>query len=279
MGGGQFNWNVLHRLPHTAAVSRIHFDGISTSSGGQDLPNRVWIATDASLGARTSATAPLYWMPTPYLNGNPLAPDPVFSANYVGSARCDFGRDNRGAPDTLKVLRRIDVNTDASTLMSGSRYADIYYAIDGGNRTLLGRAQQSPKTTLFFPSGEGSFVTCYDFELSMESFTGSAGFTPVYRSLVLHGAFLTEGTDTISAVFDISSRRADRTGTPMRSAQAQMNDLRSIAGGLPISLIDLTGAQNWVTIARDLEEQEAYQEGSDDPEVAVTVRMTVQNFT
>jgi hypothetical protein len=150
--------------------------------------------------------------------------------------------------------------------------------LDGGARTLLGRAQTSPRTTLYFPSGEGSFVTCYDWELSLDSFTITPAVTPVYRSFVLHGAFLTEGADEITAVLDIADGRADRKGTAMRSAAAQMAELRSIAGGGPVSLIDLTGAVNWVTVERAIGEEETYQQGADEPEVAVTVRMVVQPF-
>jgi hypothetical protein len=286
-GNGEYQWHPLQRLPHPSMVRQVMVDGITTPSGGglaasfnTQLPPRFWALTEWSCntGAATSATSHIYWWPIPPNDTNPLGA-PAFSANYCGSARIDFGRDNRGAPETLKVLRRLDVNTDASTFLSGARYADVYYILDGGQRSLLGRAQTSPRSTLFFPSGEGSFVTCYDFELSVESFTASLAHTPVYRSFVLHGAFLTKGTDEITAIVDLADGRADRFGTPMRPASVQLAELRGMAGGLPQSLIDLTGGQSWVTIHRGITEEETYQEGDDDPELVATIRMSEQAFS
>lgn len=279
-GQQTYDWHVLHRLPDTAKVHRLHLDSITVASGGSpEVSTRFWIATEASFGALTAATSPLYYYQIPRGHANPLGGDPLFSANYAASARLDYGRDDRSAPDTLKVLRRTEVNTDASTFLSGSRYADVYYALDGGARTLLGRAQTSPKSVLYYPSGDGSFVTCYDFEISLDSFSSTPASSPVYRSVVTHGAFLSQGADSITAVVDISGRRADRMGTPMRSAAMQLAELRALPGGAPVSLLDLTGAQNWVNVLRSIEESETYQEGSDEPEVAATIRMAVLSFT
>lgn len=284
-GNGQYDWYPLQRLPHSSVIRHLTIDTISTPSGGGlvasgnlNLPPRMWALTEVSPPDVATGTCHIYWWPIPVGDTNPLAA-PTFSANYCGSARIDFGRDNRGAPETLKVLRRIDVNTDASTFLSGSRYADVYYMLDGGTRTLLGRAQQSPRSTLYFPSGEGSFVTCYDFELSVDSFTGSLGFTPVYRSFVTHGAFLTNGPDEITAIVRIADNLRDRNGVAMRSGAAMISELRALVGGPPVSLIDLTGAQNWVTVQRNIGEEEIYQEGDDTPEVAAAIKMAVHTFS
>lgn len=299
-GDGTYTWSPLQRFPNITsngwdgtAINRLMVDSISTASGGGNLgsgnlqlPPRFWAIMQASFNS-LNTNSPLFFWQIPPGDSNPLG-QPMFTGNYHGSARMDFGRDTRGAPDTLKVLRRVDVNTDLNTLVSGSVFANIYYALDGGTRQLLGAAQTSPKSTLFFPAAEGSFTTCYDFELSIESFAATAnlvtgGFpnplTPVYRSFVIHGAFLSDGTDQITAVLDMADRRADRQGTPMRSAAAQLSELRSLEGGPPVQLVDLAGAQNWVTVQRSVSEDETYQEGSDEPEVAATVKMSVLKFS
>lgn len=288
-GTGEYDWHTMQRMPHPTAIGHVAVDTISTPSGNGNaasgnlvLPPRMWALSDPSIEASvpvtTVASLHNYWWPIPAGDSNPLGA-PNFSANYCGSARFDFGRDNRGAPETLKVLRRTEINTDASTFLSGSRYADVYYTLDGGARTLLGRAQSSPKAILYYPAGNGSFVTCYDFEISLESFTGSLNQTPIYRSVVTHGAFLAAGADEITAVLDMATNRADRSGAQMRTAAAQLNELRALEGAAPVVLIDLSGAMNWVTVQRGVEETETYQEGEDDPEIAATVRLSVLTFS
>ena len=287
LSDGRYAWYVQQRIGDGAefinSIQTVAVDTISKAPGGETLeplPSRMWLGISSfPENAGVGTEQQVRWWPMPRSDGNPVG-DLNFSPNYCGSARTDFGRDNRGAPETKKVLRRVDVNTDASTFLSGSRYADVYYMIDGQEtRTLLGRAQESPRSTLFFPSGQGSFVTCYDWELSVESFTGSLSHTPVYRSFVVHGAFLTEGPDEITAVVDVASGRADRVGTPMRPGSVQLAELRSMAGDVPQMLTDLTGAQQWVTVQRNVEEQENYQEGEDYPEVAATIRLSVLSFS
>lgn len=316
-GDGTFIWSPLQSLsPQVAppawnpnAVRQMLVDSVSTPSGGghvasgnAQLPARFWLGMEASFSADQTAVTETKWWNIPPGDGNPLGAS-SFTGNYCFTANMYLGRDNRGAPDALKVLRRVDVNTDASTLFggasfsqfntgSGGAYCDVYYALDGGARQFLGRAATSPRTTLYFPASEGSFTTCYDWEISIDSFSaGTLGVingnsivqpnpnTPVYRSLVLHGAFLADHVDTITAVLDIADRRADRQGTPMRSAAAQITDLRALEGAPPVQLVDLTGAQNWVTVQGSVSEQEQYQEGSDEPEIAATVKLSVLKFS
>lgn len=285
MPSGEYRWHILNRLPHAARINRMHFDTITNASSNQsisvtEIPTRMWVATDWLL---TTGTSALYVAPIPRLNGNPLANDPIFSANYVGSARMDLGRDDQGAPDTLKVYRRLDISTEANTLLSGVNYADVYFAVDGGSRTLLGRAQTSPKTTLFFPSTQGSFLSGYNLELSAESFCGTAGLSPVYLSFALHGAFRPDSADEIHAVVHIGDNLRDRTSGLMRPGRVMLSELRALADptqqAQPVMLSDPTGAVHWVAVQPGIQEEELYQEGSDEPEIAASVRMTVMRFS
>lgn len=276
--GLPYVWHTMHRLPDLARVHRLHFDSVTVAASFSDIiPNRMWISTDPTLP--TSGTAPLYFLPIPPLNGNPLAPNVNFSAAYIGSARFDLGNTDRNAPGTRKVYRMAEVWADS--LLSGAQYADIYYSIDQGTRTLLGRAQTSPVTQLYFPSTTGSFTMGRSIELSVESFTSSASTTPVYRSIVLHGAILADAVDVIQAQTRVADNLKDRRGAPMRSGAQMLKELRQFASPSwgPIELIDLAGATQLVKVLPPIDESEVYQEGQENPEVSAGVRMAVLSFS
>lgn len=272
---GGYAWHVMNRLPHIAKVHRLHFDGVTVSSGGINrVPNRLWIATDASMV--TGGTAPLYVQEIPVDNGNPLAPSPFFSANYVGSARVDLGAVDWQAPSTPKVFRSVEVWADS--LLSGYRYTDVYYEVDGGSRTLLGRANDSPKSTIYFATAP--FLTGQSIALSLESFSHSPALTPIYRAVVLRGALRPKSVDTITAVVRTADGVRDRRGKAMRPGAAMLADLRAYAQlSTPVSLIDLSGAASQVAVLAPIEEREVYQQGQENPEVAATVKMAVLSFS
>lgn len=428
--GRGYRWHTQQRLPHIARVHRLHFDGITTSSGAaRSVPNRLWVATDASIGA--TGTAPIYYLPVPRLNGNPLAPDPVFSANYVGSARIDLGAVDGGAPSTLKVYRSVELWAD--NLASAAQWCDVYYTVDGLTRAKLGTVAQSPKSTLYFPAGDpaqmanlcsnpgleagttgwtasdvtmaqsaeqahggtkslkltgnvggqtdayavntvtgwvpgqrftvtawiyvptlftppsssglrivlidfvngvsegalsamatvagqwqqltvskvirqgtgsvavrlylgdqaGTSVCYFDdvlyttptmgqsIALSLESFTASAGVTPIYRSVVLRGATRPKSIDQVTAVTRIADNMLDRQGGLMRPGAVMLGELRqmTVPDTGPVPLVDLTGAAHLVSVLPPVDEQEVYQQGSEEPEVAATVRLAVLSFS
>lgn len=272
---GSRRWHVMQRAPHGVNIHRIHFDGVTSASGGnRAIPQRLWAAGDKDLGA----TAPLYVMPVPRNNDNPLAPDPTFTANYCGSARMDFGRDNRGAPATPKVYRCVEVRSDL--LLSGVRYADVYYTIDGGSRTYLGRANDSPRSKIWFTGVNGNFVTGHDIEISLESYTASVNISPIHYEVVVRGALRPQSVDEITAVVRVADGMKDRRGAPMRPAANIAADLRGFAGTVnPVRLSDLTGAGAWVLVRPNIEETEAYQAGQEVPETQMTVHMAVLDFT
>jgi len=278
---GDWRWHTLHRLPAISKINRIHFDGITVGYGATlPIPTRMWIATDASIN--TGGTAPLYWCPIPRLNGNPLAPDPVFSANYVGSARMDFPAVDRNAPAVKKIGELVQVWADG--FLSGSRYADVYYTLDRGTRTLLGRAQTSPVSTLLMGSINGSFPVFRSIELSLELFNTTPGTCQVYRAVVLHGNLRPEYVETIDAVVTAADETPDRRGTPMRPGAVILDDLREMAdptrlGAQPHRLIDLAGATSYVVFDGMPVESEFYQEGSEQPEVTATIRLAVLTIT
>lgn len=275
--GLPYVWTVQQRLPHTAQISRIHFDSVTSNSAGNEIPNRCWVLTDPTYGARAGATAPVYWWPIPRGNDNPIA-DMTFSANYVGSARMDLQFSDWQAPATPKLYRVVEIEAD--NLLSGVRYADVYYSIDGGSRTLMGRAQESPKSTLYFPATEEAFATGYRVALSIESFTASQNTSPIYRSVVVRGALRPNSVDTITAVVRVADGVRDRRGKEMRRGGAMLEELRDMARGRsPQKLIDLAGATSWVVVVPPVEEQEVYQKGDENPELAARIQMAVLDFT
>lgn len=278
-GPDGYDWHVQQRLPATAKVHRLHIDGITSQLVNPvEIPNRMWIATEASFGAQANCTAPLYQFPIPLANGNPLGAALPFSANYVGSARVDLPAVDWAAPGTPKVLRTVEVWSEL--LASGAQYADVYYTVDGGTRTLLGQANVSPKHTLYFPSGDGLFTTGQSVVLSLESFTKSSGVTPVYRSIVLRGALRPSKVDQITAYVRIADGIRDRQQKAMRPGAMMLAELRAFAdGATPRQLVDLAGATHWVAVMQGIGEQEVYQQGDEAPEIAATVRMAVLSFT
>lgn len=277
MNDGSRRWNVMQRIPHVADVHRIHFDNVSApSSGLGGIPQRMWLATRQTTTA--GATAPVYVSRMPIGNDNPLAPNTTFTANFVGSARMDFGRDDRGAPATPKVFRACEVRADM--LLSGVRYADIFYSVDGGTRTYLGRANDSPRSTVWFSGVNGNFVTGHDIELSLESYTASTNVSPIYYEIILRGALRPKSVDEVTAVVRVADGMRDRRGGVMRSARQQAQELRSAAASrFPVYLTDLTGAGAWVVVRPGIEENEAYQHGSEVPETQMTIKMAVVDYT
>jgi hypothetical protein len=280
LGDGQYVWHTQQRLPHIVKPHRLHFDSITVASGGRQIPNRLWVLTAASINP--GGTAPVYWMPVPTVNGNPLAPNPVFSPNYCGSARIDLGSVDWGAPGTPKIYRSVEVWAD--NLASGAQWGRVYYQVDNeATRHLLGTTARSPKHTLYFPSGEGAFVTGQSIALSLESFTASFGITPIYRSIVLRGALQPRSVDLITAVVRIADNVRDRQGATMRSGATMLRELRDL--GNPdltpqaVQLIDLAGATQYVKVLGRIEEQEVYQQGMDEPEIAATLRIAVLAYS
>lgn len=270
-------WHTQQRLPHVARVSRIHFDGITAASSGAEIPTRCWVATDAS---GFTGTAPLYTWPIPRLNDNPLDAEGVFRPTYCGSARIDLGAIDRGAPGTLKELRALEIWAD--NLASGYRWADVYYTVDRGARRYLGRATRSPTDVVYFPSAAETFVTGQSVEVSLESFiaSGSQDISPVYRAVILRGSLRPRAIEMVTAVTRIADGVRDRQGQPLRSGATMLAELRDMAdpegsGRQPQLLVDLAGATSWVNVLAPIEEQEVYQRGMEEPELAATVRMVM----
>lgn len=276
-GNGPYRWHVLNRYPHIARPQRIHVDGITMASGGvTNLPQRMWAATDPSIGA--VGTAPLYWWPIPLLNGDPLGTSLGFSANYVGSARMDLGIVDSRAPATNKLYKTVTIESE--NLGSPNIYCDIYYTVDQGTRTLLGRAIDSPRSVLYFPSTGGSFITGKAIELSMESFTALPATSPVYRSIILRSTFRPNSVDMITAITDVADETRDRQGSTMRPGASQLAELRALSRqAQAVTLVDLAGASNMVVVLAPVEEAEVYQDGDQNPTVAATLKMAVLTFT
>lgn len=274
-GGSDWIWHTAQRLPHTTKIGRIHVDGALYASNGTLLPSRIWVATDASID--TSGTAPVYWIPYPPSDSNPLATQGGFTPNYIGSARIDLGNVDGEAPGTYKNYRSVEVWAD--NLLSGYRYCDLYYDLDqSGSFTLLGRAQSSPKTILYFSSGAGSHVIGQSLELSLRSFTASPAQTPIYRAIVLRSNHLPRSVDRITAVTRIADRMRDHQQNEMRSGAVQLAELRGMVGTVS-TLIDIAGATQYVQVLPPIEEQEFYQVGEDEPEIMATVRMAVLSYS
>ena len=279
---GSYDWHTMQVLPHTTKVHNLHFDTITNASGQYtEMPTRMWVATDASFGAQTNATAPLYVTPIPRLNQNPLT-DLTFTPNYCGSARIDFPFTDWQMPGVYKIFRSVEVYAD--NLLSGAQYADVWATVDSGSRQYIGRAQQSPKSTLYFPGDNGTFMSGIAIQLSFESYTFSSAVTPIYRSVVLRGPVVPRSVDVVTAVVHIADGLRDRFGNEMRDGATMISELRALAdpfqsGRDPVMMQDLAGATQWVRVLPSIEEQEIHQVGDRPLEVAATIRLACLDFT
>lgn len=275
-----YYWQSQQRVPNGAKISRIHFDGITTASGGAaEIPTRMWVTTEK---ANTAGTAPVYFMPIPRGHGNPLTAEPGFTPNFCGSARADLGRVDWGSPATHKLFKSVEIRADS--LASGARYADIFYTLDGGIRTRLGRAQDSPVSQLWFPVGAERWVAGKELEISVESFTTTPAVSPVYRSITVRGSLMPDTQDTVTAIIRIGDGIRDRSQHQLRPGAVMLDDLREMAdprrlGTVPHMLRDLAGATQWVNVLRPVSESEVYQQGEENPEIAATVTMAVLEMT
>ena len=279
--GQQYDWHPMQLLPNAARVHRLHFDGVTKQSDGTlPIPTRMWVATDATYAADNVGTAPLYFFDIPMNYDNFMTGSgPAILAETLGSMRIDFGATDRGAPAVSKLYRKVEVWADG--LVSGGIYADVYYTLDQRTRTLLGRAQTSPVSHLYFPAVAGSFALGRQIQMSVESFTFSLTSTPVYRSVILRGAIQADVVPVIHAQTSVADGIRDRSGQEMRPGQTQIEELRSMADPSygPVMLTDLLGATSVVRVLPPLEESEVYQQGDENPQVSVGVRMAVLSFT
>lgn len=279
---GAYDWHTMQLLPHTAKIHGLHFDTVTNASGQyNEIPSRMWVPTEASWGSQANATAPLYVAPVPRLNQNPLT-DLSFTPNYVGSARIDFPFTDWQMPGVYKIFRSVEVYAD--NLLSGAQYCDVWATIDAGSRLYVGRASDSPKSTLYFPGDSGTFMSGVAIQLSLESFTFSSMTTPVYRSVVLRGPVVPRSVDVVTAVVHIADGLMDRNGNTMRDGATMISELRSLADPLqsgrnPVMLQDLAGATQWVRVLPSIEEQEIHQIGDRPLEVAATIRLACLDFT
>lgn len=280
---GPYVWHTMQKLPHVAKGHRIHFDGITNASGQYtEISTRMWVATEASYGA-AQGTAPLYVASVPRLNQNPLT-DTTFTGNYFGSARIDFPYTDWQMPGVYKIFRSVEVYAD--NLATGAQWCDVWCHIDNSSRMFIGRAQTSPKTTLYFPGDNGTFLSGIALRLSLESYTASSTITPVYRSVVVRGPVCPRPVDVVTAVVHIADRLQDRFGNEMRDGATMISELRRLADPLqqvqpprPVLLQDLAGATQWVKVLPSLEEQELHQAGDRPLEVAATIRLACLDFT
>lgn len=280
--GDRMAWHPLQQFPHFTKISRLRIDGITTASSGKIICNRFWAVTDASVD--TSGTAPLYYWHIPTLDGNPLYASSTFTPHYVYTARIDLGNVDFGAPSTTKVFRSVEIWAD--NLTGPDRYCEIYYNVDNsGSFTLLGSGNTSPKSTLFFPASDGSYVTGQSIELSLRSYAEAVVInqrlvSPVYKAIVLRAALRPGNAEQITAQIRLGDNMRDRQGATMRSAATMIKELRALATrSTPVTLIDLAGATSYVNVLPPVEETEYYQKGDDNPELMAKIRMAIMTFS
>jgi hypothetical protein len=274
-------WHPMQLLPETCKISRIHVDAITAASNGARIPRRIWVATDASYGAQAGCTAPTYFWPIPEDDGPPFA-DSSFSPNYCAQAVLEESQHDWDAPGTWKVWRKLEVYAESvggspiplqvNTIIDGTMAA----AFDSSG--IFFGSSGPPKDFHYFTNANNTAVG----QASRLSYLSSAltfatiGQTPIYRAFVERGNVRPRTADTITAKVRIADTVQDRNGGQMRAGSAMLQDLRTFAlSSNPFPLVDLTGATLPILVIPPIQEEEAYQGGSDYPEIVATVKLAV----
>lgn len=283
----EYVWHPIYKIPAIAKISHIHFDGVRTNSAGALIASRLWVGAgqgypkeDIAGSIHANGTISVWAAAIPLMNSNALLPsDAVFNPNYANSARMDLGSTDGRTPSTPKLYRQLEVWAD--NLDGSQRWGLMYYTVDNNTRTLLGTINTSPKSTLYFPSGDGSFVMGQSIELSLESYiaAGAEATSPVYRSIILRQMQVPRSVDVIQAVVDIGDNVQDRQGTRMRPGAMQVNELRGLVATGPVQLVDIVGNTWWAKVLAPVEEQEEWQDGSVNPSVLASIKLAITSFT
>ncbi len=257
-------------------VSRIHVDSITTASDGTQIPRRIWVATDASFGAQAGCTAPIYFWQIPRGDEQPFA-DSSFSPNYAVQAWLEHPVTDWGAPGTWKVWRKVETwsETIGSSVLPGQESLVVDGTMNAGWVSGGDQVTTTPKFTGYLSNASQTAIgQSGQFQFLSTCFSGMA--TPVWRSHIIRGSERPRSNDTITAKLRVADNMHDRQGNEMRDSRTQLAELRSFAlSSNPYALVDLTGATVPVVVLPPVEEQETYQQGSDNPELVVTLKMGV----
>ncbi len=216
----------------------------------------------------------LYYAQVPVGNDSPLS-DLSFSANYNGSAIIAMGADDWDSPGTKKVMRSFEIGSEK--VASGIRYADLYYSVDGAAMALAGAVATGPSQVINMPTN----VFGQSIATELRSFSATVNNTPIWRSIVGRGAIRAKTTKVITAQVRIADEMTDRQGQTMDSAAAQLKALNDFANPntAAVTLIDLAGATQYVSVLPPIKENEVWQDGQQNPELTAIVTMAVLDYS
>ncbi len=274
-----------------AKIRRLHVDSISTASSGKPIPQRMWVATDASFASQVGGSAPIYYWPIPEGDFTPMS-DTSFSPNYAFASYLEQSMTDSGAPGTWKAWRRLDYWTEGL----GASVGDKKWMVP--IRAVLD-ASIINNPTMFQPGGNvgsGAMLTTspYGFaywnNLNLSAVsqqiqvgwgfqgqaTGGRLNPAIMHSIVSRGAFRPLTADTITCQVRCFDNDKDREGSDMPPAENQIQYLRSLSKQFsPSFFVDIVGAAVGALVVPPIEEKEIYQGGKDYPELVATVKIGV----
>ncbi len=310
-GQGPYTWYPLHDfLGLNVKVRHLHVDGITTASNGQTIPRRIWASTDASWGAQSGGTAPVFFWQIPEDDANPVL-SPAFTPNFMGSAQYESPYDDWQAPGTPKVWRQANVNGgfislfDDRTTLGWSNYgalvalplalgdpnggclATLSYVIDNQTTIQLPNLQANMYFTASSVPGSQSsdgFEIAWHLDSAKLPSVGGTSRWPIYRSLVGRGLVTPPVAETIDVRVELG--RPDKRGGKTRPAGLQATELRGFAeGSSAVQLIDLNGNTQFVKVIGPIEEEEYWQQAGDSSnqsgsfEVIAGFKMAILNYS
>lgn len=174
-------------------------------------------------------------------------------------------------PTTTKIWKSLELVGEDLT---AGRFVDVYYRLDGGVWTSLGRANLSPRYVLAFPD-EGASGN--KIEIRLDFTLASAGNPLMIKTVVLRGVERPRTIDLIQMMVRCGDRMTLRTGRreTARTGADMVDELKALAiSDEAVVLKDLVGTKRYVLVlsaVRQLPESE--QEGDLPREFLAQVNM------
>jgi hypothetical protein len=251
-------------------------DNITLTSGGTQIPQRMWIATDGTFGAQAGCTAGLYFWPIPYGDETPFA-DTNFSPNYCPQGYLEQSITDSETPGTWKTWRKIETWTEGQGAFGASTNVIIGAVLDNTMSASFDSTvySQKPKDWHYFKNTNNDAIGL-QAQLSLQLNTAATGSTPIVHTVVGHNLFRPRIAEIITAKARIADGIEDRQGGQMRDGASMLNELETFSkSSNPYPLIDLAGRTLPIVVMPGVDEEETYQDVDDYPEIVATVKLGI----
>jgi hypothetical protein len=248
MASEQMIWHPLAKLEGVRC-------GAMCISGGWENP-RLWLGLGTKLG----------YIVLPRHGDNPLMDA---NCQYNTNGSITFPAHSWQAPVTRKVFKGVEVLAEG---LSSQRYLDCYYRANRQSWLYAGRVNLPPRNSLRFAENG---IPANQLEIRL-TYSAQAADTPVViRDVVVRGAERPTACELITCVIRCADNLPLNTGAVSnRKAADILTQLKYLSTkDRAVKLKDTTGAERYVLVLPGIEEIESEQEGTQERELLLVVRM------